>query len=89
VERRTFLTGLGLVTAGTIVGTGVGVVAEPAMASESPTARTSRPSGQQAAFQSRVTFRTAPPEKLVALTIDDDDTRNAQDARKVRGARAQ
>jgi peptidoglycan/xylan/chitin deacetylase (PgdA/CDA1 family) len=74
VDRRTFLAGLGLVTAGTIVGTGVGAVVEPAIASESPTARTSTPTGQQTAFHARVTFRTAPSEKLVALTIDDGPT---------------
>jgi peptidoglycan/xylan/chitin deacetylase (PgdA/CDA1 family) len=74
VERRTFLAGLGLVTAGTVVGTGVGALTEPAMASESPTARTARPGGHTTAFQATVSFRTAPSDKLVALTIDDGPT---------------
>jgi peptidoglycan/xylan/chitin deacetylase (PgdA/CDA1 family) len=74
MERRNFLTGLGLVTAGAVVGAGVGFVSEPALATESPTARTSRPADQKTAFQAQVTFRTAPSAKLVALTIDDGPT---------------
>jgi peptidoglycan/xylan/chitin deacetylase (PgdA/CDA1 family) len=68
------MAGLGLVTAGAVVGTGLGVLGEPAMASESPTARTVRPNAKKTAFQARVTFRTAPSDKLVALTIDDGPT---------------
>jgi peptidoglycan/xylan/chitin deacetylase (PgdA/CDA1 family) len=74
VERRSFLAGLGLVTAGAVVGTGVGAASEPALATQSPSARTARPSGQKVALQARVSFRAAPSEKLVALTIDDGPT---------------
>jgi peptidoglycan/xylan/chitin deacetylase (PgdA/CDA1 family) len=74
VRRRSFLAGLGLVTAGGVVGAGAGFSAEPALASESPTARTARPGGQSVAFTSTVTFRTAPSAKLMALTIDDGPT---------------
>jgi peptidoglycan/xylan/chitin deacetylase (PgdA/CDA1 family) len=74
VKRRSFLAGLGLVTAGTAVGLATGVAAEPALATESPVARTSRPSGQTAAFASTVTFRTSPAAQLIALTIDDGPT---------------
>jgi peptidoglycan/xylan/chitin deacetylase (PgdA/CDA1 family) len=74
VDRRSFLAGIGLVGVGTVVGSGVGALAEPAFASESPTARTMRPGGKTAAFQSTVTFRTAPSDRSVALTIDDGPT---------------
>jgi peptidoglycan-N-acetylglucosamine deacetylase len=74
VDRRGFLAGIGLVAAGTVVGTGAGVLAEPALADAGPVARTFRPSGQTAAFAPTVAFRTAPSEKLVALTIDDGPT---------------
>jgi peptidoglycan/xylan/chitin deacetylase (PgdA/CDA1 family) len=74
VKRRNFLAGLGLVTAGTVVGVATGVAAEPAFASEGPMARTSRPGGETAAFASTVTFRTSPAAKLIALTIDDGPT---------------
>lgn len=74
MDRRGFLAGIGLVGAGAVVGTGLGVLAEPAIATESPTARTARPGGQLAAFTSTVAFRTAPSQRLVALTIDDGPT---------------
>jgi peptidoglycan/xylan/chitin deacetylase (PgdA/CDA1 family) len=74
VRRRSFLAGLGFVSAGTVVGAAAGFSAEPALATESPTARTARPGGQTAAFTSTVTFRTAPSAKLLALTIDDGPT---------------
>lgn len=71
MDRRTFLAGLGLVGAGAVAGTGLGALAEPAFATESPTARTSRPGGETAAFTSTVAFRTSPSAKVVALTVDD------------------
>jgi peptidoglycan/xylan/chitin deacetylase (PgdA/CDA1 family) len=74
MKRRNFLAGLGLVSAGAVAGAVTGFTAEPAMATESPTARTVRPSGQTAAFTSTVTFRTSPAAKLLALTIDDGPT---------------
>ena len=74
MDRRSFLAGLGLVGVGTVVGTGVGAVSEPAFATESPTARTATPTGKTAAYRTQVAFRAAPSEKLVALTIDDGPT---------------
>jgi peptidoglycan/xylan/chitin deacetylase (PgdA/CDA1 family) len=74
VDRRDFLAGLGLVGVGTVVGTGIGAVGEPAFATESPIARTATPGGQTAAYRTQVAFRAAPSEKLIALTIDDGPT---------------
>jgi peptidoglycan/xylan/chitin deacetylase (PgdA/CDA1 family) len=74
VRRRSFLAGLGLVTAGTVAGAAAGFTAEPALAAEGPTARTARPTGATKAFTSTVTFRTAPSTKILALTIDDGPT---------------
>lgn len=59
---------------GSVAGAGIGIVSEPALATESPTARTSTPGGQTAPFRVDVAFRAAPSEKLIALTIDDGPT---------------
>ena len=74
MERRRFLTGVGLVTAGGAAGFAASVPAEQAMAREGPTARTGHLTGR-GAYVATVTFRTAPQDKLVALTIDDGPTR--------------
>lgn len=74
VDRRGFLTGVGLLTAGGAAGAGVAIAAEPAVAAEEPTARTAAPSGS-GACAATVTFRTGPSARLVALTIDDGPTR--------------
>jgi peptidoglycan-N-acetylglucosamine deacetylase len=72
MDRRRFLAGVGLFTAGGAVGGGL--VAEPGFAAEGPTARTSAPSGP-GAYAATVTFRTSPSARLVALTFDDGPTR--------------
>jgi peptidoglycan/xylan/chitin deacetylase (PgdA/CDA1 family) len=74
MHRRKFLAGVGLVTAGGVAGAAAGFAAEPVVNAEGPTARTAHPVGP-AAYVATVTFRTAPPERLVALTIDDGPTR--------------
>jgi peptidoglycan/xylan/chitin deacetylase (PgdA/CDA1 family) len=74
MDRRRFITGLGLVTVGGVAGASAGFEAEPAIAAEGPTARTATPTGT-AAHAATVTFRTAPAERLMALTIDDGPTR--------------
>jgi peptidoglycan-N-acetylglucosamine deacetylase len=77
MDRRSFLAGLGLLTAGGAAGAAgaaAGIGSGPARATESPTARTASPPGSQA-YQATVTFRTAPADRLVALTIDDGPTR--------------
>ena len=74
MNRRTLLTGIGLLTAGGAAGAAAGLAAEPALNTESPTARTVSPSGS-AAYRATVTFRTAPSARLVALTFDDGPTR--------------
>jgi peptidoglycan-N-acetylglucosamine deacetylase len=73
MKRRAFLAGMGLVAAGGATGATAGITAHDALSAESPSARTARPSGQ-GAFQSLVTFRTAPAGALIALTIDDGPT---------------
>ena len=73
MDRRKFLAGIGLLTAGGAAGAAVGSTAAPALVIESPTARTASPPDSQA-YQATVTFRTAPAERLVALTIDDGPT---------------
>src|SRR5450755_1550624 len=77
MDRRKFLAGIGLLTAGGAAGAAAGLSAEPARVTESPTARTASPPGSQA-YQATVTFRTAPAERLVALTIDDGPTRSGR-----------
>ena len=72
MDRRRFLAGVGLFTAGGAVGGGL--VAEPGFAAEGPTARTSAPSGP-GAYAATVTFRTSPSARLAALTVDDGPTR--------------
>lgn len=74
MNRRRFLASLGLLGAGSVAGAGIGFVSEPAVATESPTARTSTPGGKTAAYRVDVAFRAAPSEKLIALTIDDGPT---------------
>ncbi len=74
MDRRLFLTGLGLLTAGGTAGAAAGFAAQPAPAAESPTARTASLAGPLA-YRTAVTFRAAPAERLVALTIDDGPTR--------------
>jgi len=74
VDRRSFLTGVGLVTVSGAAGAGAAIAADPATAAEGPTARTGTPDGS-AASEATVTFRTAPTSRLVALTIDDGPTR--------------
>jgi len=75
VDRRKFLAGAGLVTAGGAAGAGAGVGAAAwrASAAEGPTARTATPDGP-GTYATAVTFRAAPAERLVALTIDDGPT---------------
>src|SRR5450631_4398619 len=78
MDRRKFLAGIGLLTAGGAAGAAAGSsTAAPALVTESPTARTASPPGSQA-YQATVTFRTAPAERLVALTIDDGPTRSGR-----------
>ncbi len=74
MDRRKFLSGVGLITVGGAVGASLGFAVEPAVMAEGPTARTARPTGP-AAYVATVTFRTAPSARLVALTIDDGPTR--------------
>jgi peptidoglycan/xylan/chitin deacetylase (PgdA/CDA1 family) len=74
VNRRALLAGIGLLTVGGAAGTAAGPAAESAIVPESPTARTVSPSGP-AAYQATVTFRTAPPGRLIALTFDDGPTK--------------
>ena len=66
---------MGLLTAGGAAGAGAGFAAEPAVATESPTARTPAQPDGPAACRATVTFRTAPAARLVALTLDDGPTR--------------
>jgi peptidoglycan-N-acetylglucosamine deacetylase len=74
MDRRRFITGVGLLAAGGAAGAGAGIVSEPAIATEGPTARTATPAGS-AARAATVTFRTSPEDRYVALTIDDGPTR--------------
>ena len=74
MERRSFLTGLGLVSLGAVAGAAAGYEAEPALASESPVARTASVAHAPVAVAATVTFRAAPSEPLIALTIDDGPT---------------
>lgn len=73
MDRRRLLTGVGLLTAGGAAGAGAGVAVERVVTAEGPAARTARPEGP-AAYMATATFRTAPSERLVALTIDDGPT---------------
>jgi peptidoglycan/xylan/chitin deacetylase (PgdA/CDA1 family) len=76
MDRRRFLTGVGLFAAGGAAGAGAGAVLAggPDVTAEGPTARTAVPSGP-GEYAATVMFRTAPSAKLVALTIDDGPTR--------------
>src|ERR1700727_2134490 len=74
MDRRRFMTGIGLLAVGGAAGASAGFEAEPALATESPTARTATPTGA-AAHSATVTFRTAPAARYMALTIDDGPTR--------------
>src|ERR1700759_1172412 len=74
MDRRRFMTGFGLLAIGGSMGARAGFEAEPAIATEGPTARTATPTGT-AAHAATVTFRTAPTDRNLALTIDDGPTR--------------
>jgi len=76
MDRRRFLSGVGLFTIGGATGAGVtaGVTPSSGTVPEGPTARTAVPGGTEA-FTATATFRTAPSAKVVALTIDDGPTR--------------
>ena len=71
MDRRRFLVGIGLFTAGGAAG--AGLTAEPGLATEAPTARTAAPSGP-GSYRATVLFRASPSARLVALTIDDGPT---------------
>jgi peptidoglycan/xylan/chitin deacetylase (PgdA/CDA1 family) len=73
MDRRRFLTGAGLLTVGGAAGTCAGLTAGPVIAAEGPTARTAARPGP-GTFAATVTFRTTPPGRLAALTIDDGPT---------------
>jgi len=73
LDRRRFLTGVGLLTAGGAAGAAAAMANEPAVTAEGPTARTAAPAGSGASAAT-VTFRTGPSGRLVALTIDDGPT---------------
>ena len=68
------MTGFSLLAIGGAAGASAGFEAEPAIATEGPTARTATPKGT-AAHAATVTFRTAPADRYMALTIDDGPTR--------------
>jgi peptidoglycan/xylan/chitin deacetylase (PgdA/CDA1 family) len=77
LDRRGFLTGAGLLTAGGVAGAAAAAAYGPTIAApagEAPTARTAIPAGP-AAYAATVTFRTAPAARLIALTLDDGPTR--------------
>jgi peptidoglycan/xylan/chitin deacetylase (PgdA/CDA1 family) len=74
MDRRRFLAGAGLFTAGGAAGAGAGIVGWHAAEAEGPTARTAAPGGP-GAYAAPVTFRAAPAARIVALTIDDGPTR--------------
>jgi peptidoglycan-N-acetylglucosamine deacetylase len=71
-DRRRFLAGTGLVTAGAAAAA-ASFAAEPTLAAPGPTARTAAPTGP-GICTTAVTFRTTLSAKLVALTIDDGPT---------------
>lgn len=73
LDRRRFLTGVGLFTAGSAAGAAAMIATEPVIDAEGPTARTAAPTGSEA-YAATVTFRTGPSGRLVALTIDDGPT---------------
>src|SRR6202012_1267616 len=74
MDRRRFMTGVSLLAVGGAAGAGGGFEAERAIATASPTARPAPPTGA-AAHSATVTFRTAPAQRYLALTIDDGPTR--------------
>jgi peptidoglycan-N-acetylglucosamine deacetylase len=74
MNRRGFLAGAGLFTAGGLAGAGAAITTRQASAAEGPTARTATPAGP-GAYAASVTFRAAPAARIVALTIDDGPTR--------------
>src|ERR1700744_2074234 len=74
MNRRGFIAGIGLPAAGSAAGAPAGVAAEPAIATEGPTARTATPAGSSARAAT-VTFRTSPADRYVALTIADGPPR--------------
>jgi len=72
MDRRRFLAGVGLFTAGGAAGGGL--AAEQGFAAEGPTARTAAPPGP-GSYAATVLFRASPSARLVALTFDDGPTR--------------
>jgi peptidoglycan-N-acetylglucosamine deacetylase len=74
MDRRSFLAGTGLVAAGVLPGTGIGIVTERVLSAEGPDARTATPSGLRDARVATVRFREQPASRLVALTVDDGPT---------------
>jgi peptidoglycan-N-acetylglucosamine deacetylase len=74
MDRRSFLAGAGLVAVGGAAGAAAGMEAGQGGTAEGPTARTAAPAGP-GEYAASVTFRVAPPARLVALTIDDGPTR--------------
>jgi peptidoglycan-N-acetylglucosamine deacetylase len=73
VDRRRFLAGTGLFTVAGAAGAAAGIAAWRAATAEGPTARTATPAGP-GAYAASVTFRAAPPARMVALTVDDGPT---------------
>jgi peptidoglycan-N-acetylglucosamine deacetylase len=73
MNRRRFLARAGLLTTGAAACAAAGIAAGQAITAEGPTARTAHPAGP-GAYVATVTFRTTPPARLVALTIDDGPT---------------
>jgi peptidoglycan/xylan/chitin deacetylase (PgdA/CDA1 family) len=74
MDRRRFLAGTGLFTVGAAAGASAGMAARQAASAEGPTARTATPTGT-GTYAASVTFRAAPTDMIVALTIDDGPTR--------------
>jgi peptidoglycan/xylan/chitin deacetylase (PgdA/CDA1 family) len=72
VDRRQFLASTGLVAVGGAAALGLDAIS-PTPA-ESATARSVVPTENPDAFQTRVTFRTSPLDRVVALTFDDGPT---------------
>jgi len=72
MDRRRFLAGVGLFTAGGAAGGAL--AAEPGLAADGPTARTAAPPWP-GAYATTVLFRASPSARLVALTFDDGPTR--------------
>jgi peptidoglycan-N-acetylglucosamine deacetylase len=74
MDRRKFLSGVGVFTIGGAAGAAAGIAGEAAASALGPTSRTAHPAGP-GAFTATTTFRSAPSARIVALTIDDGPTR--------------